>query len=70
MDKCGIIYCYDGIKKFYHMDDVVLRDELITDFSLNGLFPCNYTTYTEWADWYNHWMDDMMRYYKINEVKE
>jgi hypothetical protein len=70
MNDCGVSYCYDGIKKFCHMDDTNLQHEIIENYSLYGLFPCVHLDYTEWADWYNHWMDDVMRYYRINEERE
>ena len=68
--KSECLYCYDGIKKFCNMEDTVLRDELIDHFALYGLFLCDHTTYTDWADWYNHWKDDMTRYYHIHDVLE
>ncbi len=70
MNDCSVVYCYDGIKKFCHMDDKNLRSEIIENYSLYGLLPCEHTDYTGWADWYNHWMDDVMRYYRTNEERE
>ena len=72
MSKCN--YCYGEIRTFCQMDETELgrqlRDSLVIDFGLDGIFPCDHTHYTDWADWYNLWKDDMMRYFRIHEVQE
>lgn len=67
-------HCYDGIIQFCHLGETAegskLQAELIETYRLEGLFPCEHPTYSEWADWYNHWKDDMMRYFRTNEQRE
>lgn len=67
-------FCYDEIMKFCHMNETkegrILQQELVEMFSLEGFFPCDHQSYSEWADWYNHWTDDMLRYNRKNKENE
>jgi hypothetical protein len=60
--------------KFCHLgetkDGAELLAELVEMFNLEGLFPCNHRAYTDWADWYNAWKDEMLFYYHKNEEFE
>jgi len=63
-------YCYDGIMQFCHLGETTegakLLAELVETFELQGLFPCDHRAYSEWADWYNAWKDNMLIYYDKN----